>query len=235
MAYVRFDRLVADSASLTRREAREKIKKGLCSLGGEVLSDPSLRVDEKAPLFVDGKEVLYRKFIYIMLNKPQGVISATEDSSQKTVLDLLPESFSRYNLFPVGRLDIDTEGILLLTNDGQTAHALLSPSKKVPKEYYVRLSSPLSESGRRTIERGVDIGGYITKPCEITPLSENECTIKIVEGKFHQVKRMFETVSNRVVRLKRVSFASLPLDASLAPGEYRFLTEKEVDIIGGSL
>lgn len=235
MALVRFDKLVADSAGLTRREARLKIKKGLCSLGGEVLTDPSLQVDERTSLSVDGKEVLYRRFIYIMMNKPCGVISATEDSSQKTVLDLLPEKFSRYSLFPVGRLDIDTEGFLLLTNDGQTAHALLSPSKKVPKEYYARLALPLSDTDKQTVESGVDIGGYITKPCEITPLSENECVIKIIEGKFHQVKRMFEAVSNRVVYLKRISFASLPLDGSLSPGEYRFLTETEVDIIGGSL
>lgn len=235
MAKIRFDKLISDSLGVTRSCARAKIKSGVCFYDGIIITDPAFKAETSVSLAVDGKPVRYRRFVYIMMNKPQGVVSATEDASQKTVLDLLPASFSRFALFPAGRLDIDTEGFLLLTNDGKTAHSLLSPSKKVAKEYFVRLSEPLSEKDRLALERGVDIGGYVTKECKITPLSRCECITQISEGKFHQIKRMFEAVSNSVIYLKRISFASLKLDPALAPGEYRFLTDEEVDIIGGSL
>lgn len=232
---MRLDKLVADSIGITRKDSKNLIKKGLVSSGGVIIKDAGANVNESDELIIDGKKVEYKKFIYLMMNKPQGYISATDDKRQKTVLDLLPENFSRYDLFPAGRLDIDTEGFLLLTNDGQTAHNLLSPSKKVGKEYFARLEKPLSESDRLKIEAGVDIGGYVTKPAHISMQSETECVITIVEGKFHQVKKMFEAVENKVIYLKRISFASLPLDPSLSLGEYRYLTPEEVDIIGGSL
>ncbi len=232
---MRLDKLVSDSVGITRKDSKNLIKKGLVQVGGEIQKDPSLSVNEKDELIIEGKRVYYKKFIYLMMNKPQGYVSATDDKRQKTVLDLLPENFSRYDLFPAGRLDIDTEGFLLLTNDGQTAHNLLSPSKKVGKEYFARLISPLSEEDRLKIQQGVDIGGYITKPSQIVMKTDTECVITIVEGKFHQVKKMFESVGNKVIFLKRISFAALPLDPSLKPGEYRHLTEEEVDIIGGCL
>ena len=232
---MRLDKFVSDAMGITRKDSKNLIKKGLVSLNGEIIKDAGHNAKETDELVVDGKKAEYKKFIYLMMNKPQGYISATDDKRQKTVLDLLPENFKRYDLFPAGRLDIDTEGFLLLTNDGQTAHNLLSPSKKVGKEYFVRLEKELSEKDRLTIEKGVDIGGYVTKPSKIEVKSETECVITIVEGKFHQVKKMFECVENKVIYLKRISFASLPLDPHLALGEYRFLTEEEVDIIGGSL
>lgn len=232
---MRLDKLVADAVGVTRKESKNLIKKGLVSVGGSIKKDPSENVNESDELLIDGKRVYYKRFIYLMMNKPQGYISATDDKKQKTVLDLLGDNFTRYDLFPAGRLDIDTEGFLLLTNDGQTAHNLLSPSKKVGKEYFARLAHPLSDADKCKIEQGVDIGGYITKPCTITKKTETECVITIVEGKFHQVKKMFECVENKVIYLKRISFASLPLDPSLRPGEYRFLTPEEVDIIGGNM
>ncbi len=232
---MRLDKLVADSVGITRKDSKNLIKKGLVSVNGVIIKDAGENVNESDELMVEGRKVHYKKFIYLMMNKPPGYISATDDKRQKTVLDLLPENFSRYDLFPAGRLDIDTEGFLLLTNDGQTAHNLLSPSKKVGKEYFARLERPLSEEDRVKIEKGVDIGGYVTKPSVIEKKSENECVITIVEGKFHQVKKMFESMGNKVVYLKRISFASLPLDPNLAPGEYRFLTSEEVDIIGGNI
>ena len=228
---MRFEKLVADVLGVTRKEAKAIIKKGQCTVGGNVISDAGANVNEADELVIFGERVFYEKYIYVMMNKPQGVISATEDKRQKTVLDLLPENYTRYDLFPVGRLDIDTEGLLLITNDGKTAHDLLSPSKKVPKEYFVRLALPLLSGDIKTIEQGVDIGGYVTAPSSITPISEHECTIKITEGKFHQVKRMFEAVGNKVVFLKRTSFASLTLDPDLPPGSFRRLTKNEVDII----
>lgn len=232
---MRLDKLVSDAVGITRKDSKNLIKKGLVSVNGAIIKDAGANVSESDTLVVDGKIAEYKKFIYLMMNKPQGYISATDDKRQKTVLDLLDESFSRYDLFPAGRLDIDTEGFLLLTNDGQTAHNLLSPAKKVGKEYFARLEKPLSEEDIATIEQGVDIGGYITKPSKIVRKSENECVITIVEGKFHQVKKMFESVGNKVIYLKRISFASLPLDPELALGEYRFLTKDEVDIIGGTI
>lgn len=232
---MRLDKFVSDAVGITRKDSKNLIKKGLVSVGGVIIKDASAHINEEDELIIEGKRVYYKKFIYLMMNKPQGYISATDDKKQKTVLELLPENFMRYDLFPAGRLDIDTEGFLLLTNDGQTAHNLLSPSKKVPKEYFARLEKPLSEKDKDTIEKGVDIGGYITKPSSITMENETECVIKICEGKFHQVKKMFEAVGNKVVYLKRISFASLPLDPALKTGAFRFLTEDEIDIIGGEL
>lgn len=232
---MRLDKLVSDAIGATRKDSKNLIKKGLVTVNGVIIKDAGANINETDHLVVDGKEVSYKKYIYLMMNKPQGYISATDDKRQKTVLDLLPENFSRYGLFPAGRLDIDTEGFLLLTNDGQTAHNLLSPAKKVAKEYFARLEKPLSEKDRLTIEAGVDIGGYVTKPSKIVMQNDTECVITIIEGKFHQVKKMFECVDNKVIYLKRISFASLPLDPNLALGEYRFLTPEEVDIIGGQL
>ncbi len=230
---MRLDKFVSDATGITRKDSKILIKKGLVTVNGETIKDAGANVSDSDELIVEGKRAEYKKFIYLMMNKPQGFISATDDKRQKTVLDLLPENFSRYDLFPAGRLDIDTEGFLLLTNDGQTAHNLLSPSKKVGKEYFARLEKPLSDKDALTIEQGVDIGGYVTKPSRIDKKSDTECVITIVEGKFHQVKKMFEAVGNKVVYLKRVSFASLPLDPSLSPGEYRHLTAEEIDTIGG--
>ncbi|MBR5535882.1 MAG: rRNA pseudouridine synthase [Clostridia bacterium] len=232
---MRLDKFVSDAMGITRKDSKNLIKKGLVSVNGAIIKDSGANVNETDSLIVDGKRAEYKKFIYLMMNKPQGYISATDDKKQKTVLDLLPENFSRYDLFPAGRLDIDTEGFLLLTNDGQTAHNLLSPSKKVGKEYFARLEKPLTDKDKETIEQGVDIGGYITKPAKIEKHSDTECTITIVEGKFHQVKKMFEAVGNKVTYLKRVSFASLPLDPNLALGEYRYLTDEEVKTIGGTI
>lgn len=230
---MRLDKFVSDAIGITRKDSKNLIKKGLVSVNGVIIKDVGANVSETDELIIEGKKAEYKKFIYLMMNKPQGYISATDDKRQKTVLDLLPENFARYDLFPAGRLDIDTEGFLLLTNDGQTAHNLLSPSKKVGKEYFARLEKPLSEADTLTIEQGVDIGGYVTKPSKIDRKNDTECVITIVEGKFHQVKKMFEAVGNKVIYLKRISFASLPLDPNLALGEYRFLTDKEIDIIGG--
>lgn len=232
---MRLDKLVADSIGVTRKDAKNLIKKGLVSVNAAIIKDAGANVSESDELIIEGKKVTYQKYIYLMMNKPQGYISATDDKRQKTVLDLLPDNFKRYDLFPAGRLDIDTEGFLLLTNDGQTAHNLLSPAKKVGKEYFVRLERPLGEDDKNKIETGVDIGGYVTKPAKLIMSTPCECVITIVEGKFHQVKKMFESVGNKVIYLKRISFASLPLDPDLALGEYRHLTPEEVDIIGGEL
>lgn len=171
--------------------------------------------------------LLNDEFAYFMLNKPAGVISATEDAMQDTVLDFFKEEPYK-NLYPVGRLDKDTEGLLLITNDGDLGHRLLSPKKHVPKTYYVGLAHGLSQSDIDALERGIDIGEKkLTLPAKVEIVEENAVYITITEGKFHQVKRMFEAVNNQVVYLKRVSMGSLHLDKSLRPGEYRSLTQEE--------
>ena len=173
------------------------------------------------------------EFGYFMLNKPAGVISATEDVSQQTVLDFFKDEPYK-NLYPVGRLDKDTEGLLLITNDGPLGHQLLSPKKHVPKTYYAKLAHSLTQTDVEALEKGVDIGEKnLTLPAKVEVLKENDVYITITEGKFHQVKRMFEVVDNQVMYLKRISMGSLTLDESLKLGEYRKLTEEELEILKG--
>ena len=228
---MRFDKLIADSASLTRNEARKIIKSGAAAADGVTVRDIAKNIDPNAALTVNGQAVFYRRFVYIMLNKPQGVISATEDRHKKTVLDLIGDGYKRFDLSPVGRLDIDTEGFLLLTNDGALAHELLSPSKKVGKTYFVRLEKPLSETAAAALENGVDIGECVTKPARVRRICENEIELTITEGKFHQIKRMAERVGNRVAYLKRLVYGKLFLDESLPCGGFRELTENELELL----
>ena len=228
---MRFDKLIADSASLTRNEARKIIKSGAAAADGVTVRDIAKNIDPNAALTVNGQAVFYRRFVYIMLNKPQGVISATEDRHKKTVLDLIGDGYKRFDLSPVGRLDIDTEGFLLLTNDGALAHELLSPSKKVGKTYFVRLEKPLSETAAAALENGVDIGECVTKPARVRRICENEIELTITEGKFHQIKRMAERVGNRVAYLKRLAYVKLFLDESLPCGGFRELTENELELL----
>ena len=170
-----------------------------------------------------------------MLNKPEGYVSATDDEREKTVLDLLPDEERRLGLFPCGRLDKNTLGLVILTNDGDSAHRLLSPKHHVDKVYKFECKLPLSQDDVSLLERGVDIGGYNTKPCKIT-LSQPTCgEITLTEGKYHQIKRMLEAVNNKITYLERVSFGNIVLDSSLDRGEWRYLTEEEENFfVGGS-
>lgn len=224
---MRLDKFVSDGAAMTRSESRKAIKNGRISVENRTVKDIAFQVAETCSVLLDGREILYREFMYIMLNKPQGCVSATEDKKQKTVLDILDPSYSRYQLFPVGRLDIDTEGFLLLTNDGDLAHNMLSPNKNVGKTYFVRLEKPITDNEIRALEAGVNIGECITKPAKAERISENEINLTITEGKFHQIKRMAKAVENEVVYLKRIAYGDFYLDEALETGNYRVLTEKE--------
>lgn len=226
---MRLDKFISDGAALTRSEARKSIKSGRVRVGQKTEKDIALHIDEGAEVYLDEKKITYRKHVYIMLNKPAGVVSATEDNFQKTVMDLLDASYSRYQLFPVGRLDIDTEGFLLLTNDGDIAHNLVSPNKKVGKTYFLRLEKSISDEDIKKLEKGVDIGDIVTKEAKAERISENEINLTITEGKFHQIKRMAKAVGNSVTYLKRLTYGSLSLDENLAPGQYRELSEKELE------
>jgi 16S rRNA pseudouridine516 synthase len=229
---LRLDKYLADMGVGTRSELKDWIRRGRVKLNGEVCKKPETKVlAEKDEVLFDDTKVEYTKYLYFMLNKPAGVLSATTDNVSRTVLDLISEKQGK-DLFPVGRLDKDTEGLLLIMNDGELAHKLLSPKKHVDKVYHARVRGKVTEEDGEAFLKGVRIEeDYCTLPAKLTILtsgdiSETELTIQ--EGKFHQVKRMFEAVGKEVIYLKRLSMGGLALDPGLSPGEYRKLTEEEV-------
>ncbi|MBM6750512.1 rRNA pseudouridine synthase [Mediterraneibacter glycyrrhizinilyticus] len=230
---IRLDKFLADMGYGTRSEVKKEITKGNVKINGLSVRKPETKIDtEKDEVMYREQPAAYEKYEYYMLNKPAGVISATTDKKEKTVLDLIGEK-QRKDLFPVGRLDKDTEGLLLITNDGELAHRLLSPKKHVDKVYYVRVQGELAEEDIRRLAEGIDIGEEkLTLPARLVirksgQFSEAEITIQ--EGKFHQVKRMFHALGKEVVYLKRLSMGTLVLDGNLKPGEYRKLTKEERD------
>lgn len=229
---MRLDKFLVTMELGTRSEVKNIIKKGQITIDGIVCKNSDYKFNEETSLVCfQGKALSYKAFQYYMLNKPQGVVSATEDNHDKTVLDLLRD-VRKKDLFPVGRLDKDTEGLLLLTNDGALAHSLLSPKKHVDKTYLVGLRSTLSEADITQLETGVDIGEEkLTLPAKVKTLDPLQIELTIHEGKFHQVKRMLQAVSNEVIYLKRISFGSLSLDPSLDLGEYRELTDEEIQLL----
>lgn len=227
---MRLDKYLANLAVGSRSQVKEMIKKGKVSVNDQIMKTPEYHVDEENDIIkVEGIEIAYSKFNYYMLNKPAGVLSAVTDNKCKTVIDLIYEK-NKNGLFPVGRLDKDTEGLLLITNDGALAHDLLSPSKHVDKKYYVELDGGLIESDIETFKAGVDIGEKsLTKPAILEILDDGtKAYITITEGKYHQVKRMFKAIGLTVTYLKRISMGSLVLDEKLKLGDYRELTDKEI-------
>lgn len=233
MKVIRLDKYLADMGVGTRSEVKVYIKKGLILVDGEVEKKPERKINpDVEEVFYENQPVKYVEYEYLMLHKPAGVVSATEDRHDKTVLDLIPDA-ARKDLFPVGRLDKDTEGLLLLTNDGALAHELLSPKKHVDKVYYAKVEGIVTESDVEAFHMGVDIGeAKPTLPAELEILhsgERSEIRLTIREGKFHQVKRMFEAVGKTVLYLKRLSMGNLVLDETLKKGEYRPLTQEELD------
>lgn len=220
----------------SRKEVKQLLKSGAVKVDDAVVKDPKQHVDtNKQSVTLNGEVVEYKEFIYLMMNKPQGVLSATEDSAQETVIDLLELEDQVYEPFPVGRLDKDTEGLLLITNDGQLAHRLLAPKKHVPKTYFAVIDSEVTDEDIKAFAEGVALDdGYETKPGELKILKSgirSDIELTITEGKFHQVKRMFEAVGKKVVYLKRISMGPLPLDETLELGEYRELTDEEIELL----
>lgn len=229
---LRLDKYLADMQYGTRSQIKEIIRKGRVMVDGAVVKNADIKViPGTGVVTVDGVSVSYAEFEYYMLNKPAGVVSATEDNLSKTVLDCIGDK-QRKDLFPVGRLDKDTEGLLLITNDGQMAHSLLSPKKHVDKTYYVEIDGCFDSEMKAKLEAGVSLGDFVTMPAVIKVLENGQKSSKIEitirEGKFHQVKRMFEAVGRNVTYLKRLSMGPLKLDEALLPGDYRVLTEEEL-------
>lgn len=235
---MRLDKLLANMGYGSRKEVKLLLKEKAVTVDGVVVKDAAMKVEpDKQEVSVYGERVQYVEFIYLMMNKPPGVISATEDRYDETVIDLLDPLAQHFEPFPVGRLDKDTEGLLLITNDGVLAHNLLSPKKHVPKTYYADIEGEVTQADVEAMRAGVELDdGYITKPGELVilesgPMSKIELTIQ--EGKFHQVKRMFEAVGKKVVYLKRLSMGTLHLDESLELGDYRELTAEELAALKG--
>ena len=232
----RIDKILSNLGYGSRSELKKLCKNGLVKVNGKVINNPGVQVDvENDEILFDGEKVVYKEFIYLMLNKPDGYISATFDKRDPIVLDLIDKQDLIFEPFPVGRLDKDTEGLLVLTNDGQLAHRVLSPKKHVPKTYYAKVEGVVTEEDVKAFAEGVTLDdGYETMPAELEILKSDEISeieLTIHEGKFHQVKRMFESVGKKVVYLKRLSMGKLKLDEGLALGEYRELTEEEVKMI----
>lgn len=226
---MRLDKFISSQRTdLSRNDVKALVKKGLVTVDGEKAKKSDMQIDENtACVQVSGEKISYRKFIYLMLNKPQGVVCSTKEGACPTVIDIIPEKYRREGLFPAGRLDKDTEGFVLLTDDGQLAHRMLSPKSHVPKHYFVRLEKPYEQGYAEAFESGMTIdGGEKCLPAEFIPLDkENECEVVLHEGKFHQVKRMFEALGNKVIYLKRIMIGALPLDEALALGEVKEISD----------
>ena len=228
---MRLDKLLSEMGKASRSEAGKLIRAGKVTVNGTSPKKPDFKVDPENDVIVFLGEVLaYKKFTYIMLNKPEGYVSATEDESEKTVLDLVSDEDRKKGLFPCGRLDKNTLGLVILTNDGEGAHRVLSPKHHVSKVYRFECKLPLSDDAVKLLEGGVDIGGYLTKPCKIKMTEAQRGEITLTEGKYHQIKRMLEAVDNKITYLERISFGGILLDPRLSRGEWRYLTSDEEKI-----
>ena len=226
---MRLDKMISSTGIASRSQIASAVRGGRVTVDGVVARKADMQVDPDAVRVVYcGTPVCYRKFTYIMLNKPEGYVSATEDGRLPTVIELLPEELRKIGLFPCGRLDKNTLGLMLLTNDGDTSHRLLAPKSHVAKTYAFRLKFPLSDADIAALESGVDIGGYMTAPCSVVRDGEQEGRITLTEGKYHQIKLMMEAVHNQVTYLERISFGPLVLDAALERGEWRYLDDAEI-------
>lgn len=231
---MRLDKFLTATATATRSEAGKAARCGRVLVNGIPCKNAAQHIDpEKDVVLFCGERVVYRKYSYIMLNKPQGYVSATEDGSDKTVLEILPEKLRGIGLFPCGRLDKNTTGLMLLTDNGELGHKLLAPKNHVSKTYGFKCERELSDEDVSKLECGVYIaGGYLTKPAKIKLFSSRkEGEITITEGKYHQIKFMLEAVKNKITELERLSFGPLERDLSLERGEWRYLTEKEIEAL----
>lgn len=238
MKTIRLDKYLSLAGIASRTETAKAVRGGEVLVEGVFAKKPDMQVDpDTVRVSFKGQPVVYRRFTYVLLHKPDGVVSATEDGREQTVLELLPEELRRVRppLFPCGRLDKHTTGLMLLTNNGELSHRLLSPARHVDKTYGFSVKFPLSEEDVRALEEGVDIGGYVTAPCRVEP--EPPCPeergshgrITLHEGKYHQIKLMMAARHNQITSLHRLSFGPLTLDSSLEPGQWRFLTREEIE------
>ncbi|MCH4477372.1 pseudouridine synthase [Staphylococcus haemolyticus] len=228
---MRLDKFLANMGVGTRTEVKQLLKKGKVTVNTSVEKSPKSYINPTEDMVcVNEKQVEFVNNVYIMLNKPKGYISATHDESNRTVIDLIPE-YQHLNIFPVGRLDKDTEGLLLITNDGQFSHDLMSPSKHVSKTYEVTSQNPVTKADIDVFKKGIILSDGPVKPAQLTRINETTSQVTIYEGKYHQVKRMFHAIENEVLELKRLKIAKLALDENLKSGEYKLLSDKELKLL----
>lgn len=231
---MRLDKFLANAGIGTRKEVKKFLKKNLVSVNEEIVKKPEMHINPEEDIITfDDIPIEYEPVVYLMMNKPAGYISATEDDEHETVIDIVPE-YMHLDLFPVGRLDKDTEGLLLLTNDGKFSHQLMSPKHKVPKKYYAEVSGHISENATEIFKKGIDLGDFTSSPSELEIIENDESSkafVTIYEGKFHQVKRMFQSIDCEVTYLKRIQISDLELDELLELGEYRHLMEEDFKLL----
>ena len=235
MAVMRLDKILSDMGIASRSELRQIIKSGRVMVDGLAVTAPEKRIDsDSTRISLDGRELKYRKFRYFMMDKPAGVLSATEDSRQETLLDLLPSELKRRGLFPVGRLDKDTSGLIILTNDGDFAHRVISPKSGIWKLYRARVDGQLDVGDVEAFEKGLVLGdGTACLPAKLELLPGGDCLVRVTEGKYHQVKRMLASRGAPVLELRRLAVGGLELDEKLGPGGFRELNEAELDRLFG--
>ena len=231
MGNMRIDKFLGLTGQATRTEAKKLIRSGAVTVNGVAVRNADAKLDPDTDrVLLCGKEVIYRKYTYILMNKPQGVVSATEDGRDKTVIDLLPNDIRKTDLFPCGRLDKNTLGLMLITDNGELAHRLLSPKSHVKKRYFFKSKFPITKAEAARFEKGLTLeDGYETKPAEIELFGNgDEGIITLVEGKYHQIKRMLEALDNKITYLERISFGPLCLDEDIEAGQWRYLTDEEI-------
>ena len=227
---MRLDKMLSECGIASRKESSKAARAGQITVNGIPVKNADAKIDpEKDAIVFCGRPIQYKKYVYFLLNKPDGYVSATEDGKDPVVTELFPEEYRKMGIFPCGRLDKHTLGLMLITNDGALSHRLLAPKSHVAKSYGFHVKFPLSEKDVEALEAGVDIGGYVTKPCHVRMHSEREGVIEITEGKYHQIKLMMEAVHNQITYLERLTFGSLSLDPRLSRGEWRELTEGELE------
>lgn len=229
----RLDKILSTQLNISRTDAKQMIKKGRVSVNGIPAKSGDVKVADADIVAVDGNEISYSRFVYIMMNKPKGVISASEGKGEKTVVDLVPSDMQRRGLFPAGRLDKDTTGFVLLTDDGEFAHSILAPSRHIDKTYVVTLDKPVTPEAVADFRSGMELNGerLLQADAEIISEDASVCRVVLRQGLYHQIKRMFKKHGLTVLELKRVKMGNLPLDDSLLPGECRYLSQKELDLI----
>ncbi|TJX14196.1 rRNA pseudouridine synthase [Tissierella creatinini] len=232
----RLDKVLANMGYGSRKDVKNHIKNGIVKVNGNIIKDRETKVNPyEDEITINGEVVNYREYIYLMMNKPQGLVSSTDDPLTRTVIDLLSDEYLIYEPFPVGRLDKDTEGLLLISNDGKLAHELLSPKKGVYKTYFAEVDGTVEDDHVGIFNKGLTLDdGYMTLPARLEILESgivSKVNLTIQEGKYHQVKRMFESIGMKVLFLKRISMGPLKLDPSLEPGEYRELNEEEINML----
>ena len=227
----RLDKIISNRTGISRKDAKAAISSGKVTVSGNIIRSSDFKVSENDEIFLEGKKISGNAHIYIVLNKPKGYVSATEDPEQKTVIELVPPELFRNGIFPSGRLDKDTTGLMIITDDGDFAHRILAPRKHVPKKYAVTIDLPVTEEMAKGFENGIELSDGVCKSAKLFKTGEYTCEVTISEGRYHQIKRMFGCFGAKVTELHRLSMGGFSLPENLLPGECRELTENELSLI----